>query len=347
MAESTAVLVPISVTDTQSNIGSGAYTDVDSTVDSPDGAFIISVADAWTGGVGTASAFSFTLTDLPAAAENIISVQLRARARINNSVNDIDIIVCDISGTNAPTETIYFSKANAATITTRTTAEITTVATVANINGWSVRVYQSGFTQVGQGADGQTFSLDEIDVVVKYGGTASAGEPTEFTKKRAQKITNHPVMARKPETQEQWNMFLQELNKTFRNEINGFEPVLTGFSANPTSPFCWYQRYGQLVYLEFAFGLGTSDSINFTITNLPDVIVPHANVRCLVNGLMQDNSSDLGLGSSAFVSSGGSITFYPLANTNGSWTASNNKGFSMPSDHYANITYFLRHPDKA
>jgi hypothetical protein len=271
MAEATAILVPNSVTDSQSNIASGLYTNVDSTVDSPDAAFITSVADGWTGGTGTGSAITFTLTDLPAAAENISSVELRARGRINNSGDDISVILCDITGTGAPTNNISFSKLNATSLKNITTGPINTSATAANINGWSVRVYQSGWSQEGA-ADGQTFSLDEIDVVVKYNSGTPAGEPDEFTSLKGQRITRHPQMARMPKTQQQWDKFLYELNKVIRNEVNGFEPVLTGFSADPSDPFCWYQRYGQVVYLEFAFGLGTSDSINFIITNLPEAI---------------------------------------------------------------------------
>ena len=155
-------------------------------------------------------------------------------------------------------------------------------------------------------------------------------------------------MARMPTTQVEWSRFIHELSKIVRNEVAGFEPVLTGFSADPTDPFCWYQRYGQFVYMEFAFGLGTSNSINFAITGIPESITPKIPQRCVVNGIMKDNNADLGFGASALVDSSGSITFYPAANGTADWTATaTNKGFSMPTGQYASILYVLRNPDKA
>lgn len=346
MAQATATLVPDAApTDTNTNIASGAYTDVDSTVAAADGNLITSVANGWTGS-GTASAFSFTLTDVPAAADSITSVKLRVRARLTNVTDDDAAIICDITGTNAPTNTISFNSDSDTTLTNKTTGDIATSASAANINGWSVRVYQALFSQEG-GADGIVLELDEIEISVIYNATTSGGEPTSFVTARAGKITSNPQIARKPETQEQWNRFVYELNKLVRNEVSGFEPVLTGFSTDPTSPFCWYHRYGQIVYLEFVFGLGTSNSTTFTLTNLPTALTPNVPQRCLVNGIMQDNSVDKLLGSSALIGANGTIIFYPAANTNGTWTATNNKGFNMPSGQYASIMYMLRNPDKA
>jgi hypothetical protein len=345
MAEAAAILVPNSTTDTQSNIASGAYTDIDSTVDSPDGLFVTSVADGWTGGVGTGSAFSFALTDLPAAADNILSVELRARAKVTGRVDDIATYVVDISGTNAPTDAIIFSSSTHSSVTNLTTGQKSSSATAANINGWSIRVYQSGFFQQG-GADGITLGIDELEIIVRYNSDTPAGEPSSFTARKAGRIVNNPQIARIPTTQEQWSQYLNEINKAFHNEIGGFEPVLTGFSSDPSDPFCQYQRYGQMVYLEFVFGLGTSDSVNFTITNLPKAITPNVNQRCLVNGIMQDGGVAQSLGSAAVVDSGGTITFRKAMATNDDWTASGNKGFDMPSSEYAGIWYVLRNPDK-
>ncbi len=338
-----AVLVPNALTDTNSNVASGAYTDIDSTVDDADANLLVSVANAWTGS-GTGTAFSFALTDLPAAADTVVSVELRVRARFDNSSDDIITVICDITGTNAPTDSITWTVSTAA-LSNKSTNAISTSATPANINGWSARVYQSSFFQEGA-ADGVTFSIDEIELIVQYNPAASSGEPTDFSELNAEKITRNPQITRMPKTQTEWNRFVYGLGQLIRNETSGFEPVLTGFSTDPTSSFCWYHRYGQIVYMEFAFGLGTSNAASFKITNLPASITPSAQQRCLVNGIMQDNSSDLSLGSSALVAATGTITFFPLANTNGSWTTSNNKGFNMPSGQFANIMYFLRNPDK-
>jgi len=341
------ILVPNSETDTNSNIATNDYTDIDTTVASASGTLLVSVADGWTGTPGTASAFSFGLTNLPGGADTINSVELRVRARVDNYVNDGNIFKIDITGTNAPTDTITLNAATASsTLTNLSTGAIASSATAANINGWSVRVYQSLFKPL-ISDDGITLSIDEIELVVLHGSDTPAGEPTTFTAVKTEKIARNPQIARMPTTQSEWSRFVHEIGKMVRNEVDGFEPVLTGFSTDPSDPFCWYQRYGQMVYLEFAFGSGTSDSTTFTITGVPESITPYIQQRCTVNGIMEDSGSDQSFGSSALVDSNGTITFYPGANTNGVWTGSGAKGFSMPSSQYASILYLLRNPDKA
>jgi hypothetical protein len=344
---SVAVLVPNSLTDTNSNVASGAYTDIDSTVANASGSLLTSVANGWTGGDGTASAFSFGLTDLPAAADTITNIELRVRAKQDNWAEDDVSYKIDISGTNAPTDTVTFTASAAtSTLSNKTTGSLATTASAANINAWTVRVYQNFFL-AGGAPDGTTLSVDEIELIVTYGSTTPAGEPSTFTEVKSQKMSRNPQIARMPTTQEEWNRFVHELGKIVRNEVAGFEPVFTGFSTDPSDPFCWYQRYGQIVYLEFAFGSGTSNSANFTITGIPEAITPSAQQRCLVNGLMESGGVAQILGSSALVSTSGTITFYPLANTNGAWTDNSDKGFIMPSGQYASILYMLRNPDKA
>jgi len=349
MAESIARLVPSAApTDTNSNVASGLYTAIDSTVDAADGNLVVTVTNGWTGGPGTGSAFTYALTDLPAAAASVISVNIRVRSKRNDRVDDFTFVDCDITGTNAPTDTVRLSTNS--TLTNSSSGAISTLATPAEVNGWLFRVYQSIFIPV-DGADGSSYSIDEIELEVIYASDAPAGEPTDFTEVRAERLHRSPQITRMPQDQREWDKFIQELNKLIRNEVSGFEPVLTGFSADPTSPYCWYHRYGQFVYMEFAFTTGTSNSANFIITNLPTSITPNVQQRCLVNGIMEDNNSggggDLSLGSSALVGSDGTIKFYPAANADGSWTASNAKGFSMPSGQYASILYTLRNPDKA
>jgi hypothetical protein len=344
MAEVLARLVPnATATDTNSNIATGTYVDIDSTIDAADGALVVSVTDGWTG-IGTANAFSFALTDLPAAAETIVSVNIRIRSRLNSRTDDLNFAKCDITGTNAPTNTV--SLTNNSTLTNKSSGAISTSATPANINGWLIRVYQSDFEQQG-GLDGSSHSIDEIELEVVYSTGTPAGEPTDFTEVRAERLTRSPQITRKPETQREWDQFIQEMNKLIRNEVSGFEPVLTGFSADPSDVYCWYHRFGQMVYMEFAFGLGTSSSTSFTITNLPTAITPNVQQRCLVNGIMEDSGTPQLFGSQALVGADGTIKLYPLANTNDLWTGSGDKGFSMPTGQYASILYTLRNPDKA
>jgi len=348
MAESLARLVPnATATDTNSNIASGLYTAIDSTVDAADGNLVVSVTNAWTGS-GTATGFTYALTDLPAAAASVISVKIRARSKLNSSSDDVNIVKVDITGTNAPTDTVTLSASSS--LANVSSGLISVSASPTEVNGWLIRVYQSGFFQEGA-ADNSSYSIDELELEVTYASDAPVGEPTEFTEVRAERLTRSPQITRMPENQREWNQFIQELNKLIRNEVSGFEPVLTGFSSDPSDPYCWYHRFGQFVYMEFAFTDGTSNSTAFSITNLPTAITPNVQQRCLINGIMEDDTGGIGgdllLGSSALVGADGTIKFYPAANTNGTWTASNTKGFSMPSGQFASILYTLRNPDKA
>ena len=346
-----ARLVPNAApTDTNSNIASGLYTAVDSTVDAADGNLVVSVADGWTGGPGTGSAFTFALTDLPAAADSVSSVRLRTRARTNSVSDDDTFYRAVITGTNAPSDTVQLETSS--TLTNKSSGPLATSATPANVNGWLIEVYQDFFNQEG-GADGATLSIDELEVEVTYTTSTPAGEPTTFTEARAERLTRSPQITRMPQNQAEWNRFIYELNKLIRNEVNGFEPVLTGFSSDPSDPYVWYHRFGQFVYMEFAFTTGTSDSASFSITNLPTAITPNVQQRCLVNGHMTDGVADLAYGtletpgSAALVGADGTIKFYPALKADGTWTASGTKGFVMPSGQFASILYTLRNPDKA
>ena len=346
-----ARLVPNAApTDTNTNIASGLYTAIDSTVDAADGNLMVSVADGWTGGPGAGSAFTFALTDLPAAADTVSSVNLRTRARTNSRTDDIIFYRAAITGTNAPTDTVRLS--NDPSLTNKQTGAISTSATPAEINTWLISVYQASFSQEGA-ADGASLSIDELELEVIYTTGTPAGEPATFTEVRAERLTRSPQISRMPQDQREWDRFVQELNKLIRNEVSGFEPVLTGFSADPTSPYCWYHRFGQMVYMEFAFTTGTSNSAAFSITNLPTSITPNVQQRCLVNGHMTDGVADLAYGtletqgSAALVGSDGTIKFYTEMKQDTGWTASGTKGFVMPTGQYASILYTLRNPDKA
>ena len=346
-----ARLVPNAApTDTQSNVAAGAYTDIDTTVDAASGSFVTSQTNGWTAGPGTGSAFTFALTDLPAAADAVTSVNLRIRSRTNSRTDDVNLLTFDITGTNAPTNSL--TSTTGSTLTNKQTGAIETSATVANVNSWLIRVYQSAYEAVG-GADGSSLSIDELELEVIYTTGTPAGEPAEFTEARAERLTRSPQITRMPQNQQEWNRFIQEMNKLIRNEVSGFEPVLAGFSSDPSNAYCWYHRFGQFVYMEFAFTTGTSNSANFRITNLPTQITPNAQQRCLVNGHMHDNGADLAYGtlqtqgSAALVGSDGTIQFYPEMKQDTSWTASAAKGFVMPTGQYASILYTLRNPDKA
>jgi hypothetical protein len=182
----TATLVPDSLTDANSNVAAGAYTDIDETIASADGNTLDSVVDAWTGS-GTGTAFSFTLTDLPATASSINTVQFRVRARVTGKSSGTDewVVTCDVQGTNAPSTTAVWrgiEDGDAGFFNRGSGSGGSSPASVTDVNGWSVRCYQSGW--VDNSGDSFNFEIDCIEIIVDYnttepsppgGGAASSG----------------------------------------------------------------------------------------------------------------------------------------------------------------------------
>lgn len=177
----TTTLVPTGTTDSNSNILTGVYTDIDNTIASASGTTLDSVTNQWTGGPGTGSAFTFTMSDLPAEATSINTVQFRVRARQTGQDSDIelrDIVVykCDVQGTNAPSTVATFG--DSTSLENRGDASpASSSASVTDVNGWTVRVYQSTFTQIST-ADGQNLEIDEIEIAVDY-NTAPPSPPSD------------------------------------------------------------------------------------------------------------------------------------------------------------------------
>lgn len=170
----TATLVPTALTDTNLNVATGAYTDVDETIASADGSTINSVTDEWTGGSGTGSAFSFTMSDLPAAADSINTVQFRVRAKVSGGYSNDDVTWrCDVSGTNAPTtKAQWVAEDDGAGFENRgASTPVTSAASVADVNGWTVRVYQSVFLELTP-VDGLYLQIDAVEIIVDYNEAA-------------------------------------------------------------------------------------------------------------------------------------------------------------------------------
>ena len=171
----TATLVPTSLTDTNSNVAAGAYTDIDNTIAAASGTTLDSVTNAWTGGTGTGSAFSFGMSDLPAAATTINTVQFRVRARCTGFVDDYAQFKCDVQGTNAPSTTATFTGSDGIQ-NKGASSGVTSAASVTDVNAWTVRVYQNqyevdsllGDGESPTGADGINFEIDEIEIIVDY-----------------------------------------------------------------------------------------------------------------------------------------------------------------------------------
>ena len=189
----TTTLVPSSLTDTQSNVAAGAYTDIDETIASADGTTLDSVTNEWSPAAGTGSAFTFGLTDLPAEAYSINTVQFRVRARVTatGTPDDDAEYICDVQGTNVPTTTPswFASDAGAGFANRGASSPVTSSATVAEVNSWTVGVYQSSYTlelEINPGADDLNLEIDCIEIIVDYntappdppGATPSGGSYT-------------------------------------------------------------------------------------------------------------------------------------------------------------------------
>jgi hypothetical protein len=174
----TATIVPASLSDTNSNVAAGAYTDIDETIAAADGSTLDSVTNQWTNGPGTASAFTFTLTDLPAAALSINTVQFRVRARVTptGAVDDIVSWVCDVQGSNAPTTTANFTSADegAGFANRGASTGVTSSALVSEVNSWTIRVYQSAYSPEST-ADGLNLEIDCIEIIVDYNESGAGG----------------------------------------------------------------------------------------------------------------------------------------------------------------------------
>ena len=172
----TATLVPTSLADSNSNVAAGAYTDIDETIASADGSTLDSVTDEWTGGAGTGSAFTFGMSNLPAEAVTINTVQFRVRGRVTGT-NTTDAVSykCDITGTNAPTTVARWTHNDAGSGLANNGAAsgVTSAATVAEVNAWVVRVYQTLYSTEGAG-DGLNLEIDCIEIIVDYSTTPPA-----------------------------------------------------------------------------------------------------------------------------------------------------------------------------
>ena len=180
-------------------------------------------------------------------------------------------------------------------------------------------------------------------------GGLPPGAPTDFEYEYDQRLVTNGNITRMPTSQREWNGFIQELNKWTKNQTDGFTPVFTGFAVDPgvgyggDGPLVLWQRYGQMVMLEFLFCTGTSDETYFTITNLPAIITPKRSSMCVLTG-MSDNSTSLTDPQAVKVGTDGVLAFYATA-FEGQWTNSNGKGWTTGIEPKS-IIYSLRHPSK-
>jgi hypothetical protein len=180
-------------------------------------------------------------------------------------------------------------------------------------------------------------------------GGIPVGAPSTFEFLTDQRLSSNGNLTRMPTNQQEWGTFIRELDKWIKNETGAFTPTFGGFSSAPGAgyngdgPLVWWHRYGQLVHMEFLFGLGTSNDTFFSITNLPANITPKYDSTVMISG-MSDNSVSLTDPQTVEIGSDGNIFFYTSAFT-GAWTGSNNKGFGTGNPSKS-IIYSLRNPSK-
>ena len=173
-------------------------------------------------------------------------------------------------------------------------------------------------------------------------GPPAAGEPVSFAFLNDSRLLNNANITTMPTTQAAWNTFIMELNKWVKNSTNGFEPTLTGFSSAPSNPFIWYQRYGQLVFMELYIGTGTSNTNNFAVTNLPSEITPKNDVNAMYHHAVNDSIVELGP-HLVYINSDGTMDFTRSLG-NSAWTSSGTKGLDAVEK--SSFVYMLRNPEK-
>ena len=177
-------------------------------------------------------------------------------------------------------------------------------------------------------------------------GRDNTGAPNDFEYDKFIRASENPQMSNMPTNQREWGIFIQELEKMVRNESSGFIPTFTGFSSDPTTPFVWYQRFGQVVFMQFHFTTGTSDAVGFTISNLPESITP-ASTQLItpMYGVINNAAEVIG---SVRVKTDGTISFSSDSLQESNFVTSGAKGLqATPNlDDNLSITYMLRKPNK-
>lgn len=181
----------------------------------------------------------------------------------------------------------------------------------------------------------------------KPGGGGGSADPTNYEYLADERLLTNGNITRLPTTQRGWSSFVLELNKWIKNETGAFDPTFDGFSSDPgqilsQGPSVWWQRYGQVVQLEFWFSTGTSDGTVFEIENLPENLRPKQDTLVVVGGLW-DNGAAITEPQSINIKSDGVIEFYSDVYGSG-WTASSGKGYGGAAP--LSITYLLRNPSK-
>ena len=106
-----------------------------------------------------------------------------------------------------------------------------------------------------------------------------------------------------------------------------FTPTFSGFSSSPSGTTI-YRLDGGTVTMRMGFNVGTSNSADFSVTNVPAVIRPQ-NAQIIPCPMLEDNGSQVTGQGHCIVNSDGTIDFAAPGNdptVGGGFTASGNKG---------------------
>jgi hypothetical protein len=171
MAKTAYLLPNAAISDPQSNVDTGAYTDIDEgvTAGPNDSDFVKTINDEWNNGTGITSAFSVPLDNAPNDYALGTTGRVRARCRISAQDDDTTTMTGDASGISSPFGTITWSDSdtNDAWNTRATTAVSISGATPSNITNWNLRFYQTAWSR-SMGSDGSHYDISCCEVEINY-----------------------------------------------------------------------------------------------------------------------------------------------------------------------------------
>lgn len=171
-----AFLEPTGVTDSDSNISSGAVTDIDERVDNPDGNLMVAISNGWNGPGGpTGNNIVFTMADLPSEAAVVTACFLRVRAQVAGAANPDDFTQFVWESLNLGGLGVNWSHLDSTAGGNLVDREIllngnpfgSGTYTVQQVNDAVIRVRQVNFIR-DMGADNMHHDWDAIELEVHY-----------------------------------------------------------------------------------------------------------------------------------------------------------------------------------
>lgn len=189
----TASLVPVSETDVDSNIQSGAFTDIDNTIAAAqDGALLIGNNNNWTNQLDNTQngEIVFGLTNAPGDFGTFNSIIFTVRAQVTGGVNgDTMTWRGAINGTNAPAAVVAWDDTDdGGGFSNRSIPTDSGISpSAADIDGWTFNIYQFLYNQ-DMGPDGVQWEISEIECILDYDVSVAAGHGLLLSEQRNKAI---------------------------------------------------------------------------------------------------------------------------------------------------------------